>query len=147
MAKKNRMTIQDRDGVTVLDLGEMEIWDGADLALLRETLTNLIEREECRSIGVEMCWVKYIPSGFFGMLYDWHDRGVNIQVYSPLPHVQNMLWFRQFFHLTEGETFALHSEPKEEQVPPLNPQWSNNSTWTEQRQDHSIATPSGSAAK
>ena len=37
-----RMLIEDRDGFHLLLLGEMEIWDGADLALLREGLFRLI---------------------------------------------------------------------------------------------------------
>ena len=96
--KKNRMTIHHLNGVTVLDLGNMDIWDGADLALLRETLNRLVEGDRCRSVGVNMQHVKYIPSGFFGMLYDWHDHGVAIRLYTPQPNVENMLWFRQFFN-------------------------------------------------
>ena len=41
--RKDRMKLHRRDKVTVMDLGEMDIWDGADLALLRETLANLID--------------------------------------------------------------------------------------------------------
>lgn len=85
------------DGCTVLHVGEMEIWDGADLALLRETMTRLVEEEHCRSMGVDMKFVKYVPSGFFGMLYDWYERGVCIRLFSPMPHVQRMLWFTKFF--------------------------------------------------
>ena len=87
----------DWDGFGVLDLGEIEIWDGADLALLRETLTQLVEKKNSRSIGVNMRFVKYIPSGFFGMLYDWHEKGVAVRLYAPQPNVEMMLWFRQFF--------------------------------------------------
>ena len=36
-SKRDRMSVYEREGVTVLDFGTMEIWDGADLALLRET--------------------------------------------------------------------------------------------------------------
>ncbi len=68
--RKDRMKLHVRDKVTVMDLGVMDIWDGADLSLLRETLASLIEVEKCRHIGVEMEHVKYIPSGFFGMLFD-----------------------------------------------------------------------------
>ena len=63
--KRDRMSVYVREGVTVLDFGAMEIWDGADLALLRETLTRLVDVEKCKSIGVELTSVKYIPSGFF----------------------------------------------------------------------------------
>ena len=66
-----RMLIEVQDDLLLLHVGEMDIWDGADLALLREGLFNLIEREHVRSIAIDMRFVKYIPSGFFGMLYDW----------------------------------------------------------------------------
>ena len=103
MARKKRMAIHLRDGVKVLQMGEMEIWDGADLSLLRDTLIDVIDKEKCNSLGVDMRYVKYIPSGFFGMLYDWHEKGASIRLYDPQVHVQNMLWFRQFFeHVTDG---------------------------------------------
>lgn len=111
-SKKNRMTIHRCENVTILDLGAMDIWDGADMALLRETLTELIEQEGCRSIGVDMQHVKYIPSGFFGMMLDCFDRGVAIRLYSPQPHVHKMLWFRQFFDYEADGTYRLRGEPK-----------------------------------
>ena len=91
--KKKWLTISDRDDITVLDLGAMDIWDGADMALLRETLTELIEDVGIRNIGINLSYVKYIPSGFFGMMYDWHEkRDVNVHLLSPQPNVKNMLW-------------------------------------------------------
>ena len=71
--KRMIIDVQD-DGTHLLHLGEIEIWDGADLALLREGLALLIEKDNCRSIAVDMQFVKYIPSGFFGMLFDWYER-------------------------------------------------------------------------
>lgn len=85
------------DGNIVIHLGEIEIWDGADLALLREAMAFLFNQKQSRSFGVDMTHVKYIPSGFFGMLFDWHERGVCVRLYDPQPHVQRMLWFTQFF--------------------------------------------------
>jgi|GEM_PF-5314534 len=96
-SKKKRMTIHTWETTSVLDLGEMDIWDGADLALLRETMANLVEKKSCDNLGVNLQHVKYIPSGFFGMLYDWHEKGVAVNLYFPQPNVANMLWFRQFF--------------------------------------------------
>lgn len=112
-SRKNRLTIHEWDGVAVIDLGTMDIWDGADMALLRETLTRLIERERRRSVGVNMRYVKYIPSGFFGMLFDWHDRGVVISLFTPQANVARMLWFRQFFDAKENGRYTLRGEPLE----------------------------------
>lgn len=102
------------DGTHVLHMGEMEIWDGADLALLREGFTQLIDRDEIRSIIIDMQFVKYIPSGFFGMLFDWHEkRGVWFALTLPQPNVQRMLWFQQFFRRTEEGWYELWSEGRD----------------------------------
>lgn len=111
-SRHDRMTIHEWDGVSVLDLGEMDIWDGADLALLRETLYELIANKKRRLIGVNMKWVKYIPSGFFGMLFDWHEKGTAIFLYTPQPNVGNMLWFRRFFEHQEDGRYLLSHEPQ-----------------------------------
>ena len=107
MARKKKSSIDIRDGFHAVVMGEMEIWDGADLALLRETLARLVESEKRKAIGVDLTFVKYIPSGFFGMLYDYTDRGVSVRLYSPQAHIANMLWFREFFEPVDGEAFSL----------------------------------------
>lgn len=109
-SKRDRMSVYEREGVTVLDFGTMEIWDGADLALLRETLTRLVDKEKCKSIGVELSSVKYIPSGFFGMLYDLYEKGIGVTLYSPQPNVASMLWFKQFCQHTEDGCYLLKSD-------------------------------------
>lgn len=128
--RKLRMTVHNWDGFSVMDLGNVEIWDGADLALLRETQTRLVDRDNCRALGVNMQYVKYIPSGFFGMLFDLHERGVQIRLYAPQPHVKNMLWFRQFFDHVIDETFKLCSEARQELVPPADEvEWDEEAGW------------------
>lgn len=113
-----RMLIEIRDGVHLLQLGEMEIWDGADLALLRECLFRLIDGEECESIAIDMRYVKYIPSGFFGMLFDWQEKcGTHFALTPPQPNVQRMLWFRQFFKLNSMGLFEMQSDPADTLTP------------------------------
>ena len=41
MARTHQMTLEQKNGRVVMDLGPMEIWDGAELAMLRDTLTRL----------------------------------------------------------------------------------------------------------
>lgn len=110
-----RMVIDVMDDNTyVLHMGDMDIWDGADLALLREGLAQFIERDRCRSIVVDMQHVKYIPSGFFGMLFDWYEkRHVAFALTTPQPNVQRMLWFQQFFQRGPSGWFDLHPEGKD----------------------------------
>jgi len=112
MSKKPLRLIH-RDGFTMLDIGTMEIWDGTDMALLRESLTRLIKAEKHRAIAIDLTYVKYIPSGFFGMMFDWYETGVRIRLYSPQPNVRKMLWFDRFFEPTgtEGYDLAPRSVP------------------------------------
>jgi hypothetical protein len=112
-SRKERMKIREENGVTILDLGQVEIWDGADLALLRDTFARKCGRNGCKSLGVDMSSVKYVPSGFFGMLFDWHELGVAVRLYTPQARVANMLWFRQFFNSESHGAYLLQSEPKE----------------------------------
>ena len=128
-SKKRRMTIHQSNGFCVLDLGKVEIWDGANLALLRDTLSRVISNEGRRHVGVDMTHVKYIPSGFFGMLYDWHDQGITVRLYSPQPHVENMLWFRQFFDQVDEQCFQLIREARETLVLKTEPEWSAEIDW------------------
>ena len=107
MARKKSCTIDVRNGHHVVLMGDMEIWDGADLALLRETLSRLVDAEHRKSIGVDLTFVKYIPSGFFGMLYDYAECGVSVRVYGPHLHIRQMLWFREFFDELSDEAFCL----------------------------------------
>src|SRR5215510_12914731 len=111
MASKKFLQLVPNDGFTVLNLGDMEIWDGADMALLRESLTRLIKAEKHRRIGVDMSHVKYIPSGFFGMLFDWYETGVQIRLYGPQPNVRKMLWFNRFFKAIDEDSHELKPRP------------------------------------
>ena len=95
-------------GITIMDLGSMEIWDGADLSLLRDGLNHVILQRGCRSVAVDMSAVKYVPSGFFGMLFDWFEQGVNIRLFAPLDRIRNMIWFRQFFSAESDAWYVLH---------------------------------------
>jgi len=111
MARKHQMTLTSRNGYQEINLGPMEIWDGADLALLRETLARLIGTEGKSRVSVDMSSVKYVPSGFFGMLFDWCEQGAAIYLDSPCDRIRNMVWFRQFFSPTSESRFRLEAEP------------------------------------
>ncbi|QDT64157.1 STAS domain-containing protein [Calycomorphotria hydatis] len=119
--RKRRKIVSEVDGVAKLDLGEMDIWDGADLALIRDTLIRLITREKKRAIAVDMTHVKYIPSGFFGMLFDWKERGVKVFLLNPQERIQEMLWFQHFVQHVEDDTFRIVLEHQKELAPEAQP--------------------------
>ncbi|GAB4143862.1 MAG: hypothetical protein Tsb009_15210 [Planctomycetaceae bacterium] len=119
-----------------MDLGEMDIWDGADLSLLRDTLTELIEDQGCRSIGVNLQYVKYIPSGFFGMLSDWHDKGVAMYVYQPQENVAKMLWFRRFFNEISAGCYELKTDQKDAYITADETEWVESDEWGQEQADN-----------
>ncbi|MCA9025805.1 MAG: hypothetical protein KDA86_11415 [Planctomycetaceae bacterium] len=110
------LTLSDHDGTRLMKLGDMEIWDGADLSLLRDGLNHVILNEKRRSVAIDMSCVKYVPSGFFGMLFDWFDKGIGVRLFAPQERVTQMLWFRQFFVADVDGWYDLHRGiPLEEQ--------------------------------
>ena len=113
MARKHQMTIEKLGGYQVINLGPMDIWDGADLALLRETLTRLVDTEGVTRVAVDMSHVKYVPSGYFGMLFDWAERGASICLDRPCERVRQMIWFRKFLAPLSDDRFRLETESLE----------------------------------
>lgn len=140
--RRKRLCLTERGSSTVISVGEMEIWDGADLALIRDTLHELIEDQELRDVGIEMGTVKYVPSGFFGMLSEWNDLGVRITLYSVQPNVQRMLWFRHFFLEISQECYLLQSEPvielQEENFTEDDSEPLDRPAWIDLNQEHSL---------
>ena len=129
----NGLTLTNHDGVTLMTLGEMEIWDGADLSLLRDGLNYVIRQQQSHSIAVDMRTVKYVPSGFFGMLFDWFEQGVAIRLFGPQDRVRNMMWFRQFFADEPRDWCVLHDG--------LNSDSAEMDAWREEEWDRSIDEP------
>lgn len=113
-SRRKQLQIEQRDGLPIMHLGDMDIWDGADLALLRDTLFEVIVRGDVERVGINMASVKFIQSGFFGMLIDWHERGARIFLVDPLPNVRRMLWFRHFAAPVSGGLFELTNTPQQE---------------------------------
>jgi len=105
--KKQRLSCRVDGQTAVVQLDDMEIWDGADLALLRDVLNRLIQQDGFRSLGVDLTTVKYIPSGFFGMLFEWYEAGLEIALLRPQGNVRQMLWFRMFFAESGGDRYVL----------------------------------------
>jgi anti-anti-sigma regulatory factor len=142
MARKHQMTIEKLGGYQVINLGPMDIWDGADLALLRETLTGLIEGEGMTRVAVDMSNVKYVPSGYFGMLFDWAERGASICLDGPCERVRQMIWFRKFLAPLSDDRFRLETESLE----PITAGGAEEMSWQDDSEDLRLigtATDSG----
>lgn len=102
------LSVSATDHGAVLNIGDMEIWDGADLSLIRDTLFRLVLQEGVEAIAIDMHAVQYVPSGFFGMLFDWKERGVEVRLINPRERVRLMLWFRKFFVQESESAYRLY---------------------------------------
>lgn len=133
----HNLTVEHSDHGQVINIGDMEIWDGADLSLIRDTLFRLVLSEGVDTFAIDMHAVQYVPSGFFGMLFDWLDRGVTVRLIRPRPRVQQMLWFRTFFQETAPNVYQLYAGKCPPDETPT-PEWS-----PENRITHHISAESG----
>ena len=122
--EKRKLLLTVRDGYSTIQLGDFEIWDDADLELIRETIKQLIQYRDCRRLGIDMSTVRFIPSGFFGMLFDVHERqDVQIRIFDARENVREMLWFRKFFDAIDEDIHDLLSEPKRYIMPGSPADW------------------------
>lgn len=113
---RNRLTVHNVEGMVVIDFGRCEIWDGSDLCILRETMACLLDVMQYREVGINMSHAKSLASGFFGLLHDWHLRGVTVRLYNPQPCVKDMLWFREFCAPADGEWYVLERRAEAEEL-------------------------------
>lgn len=88
-------TIVIRHGMNCIRLGMAEIWDGADLALLREVLFDA-RLKLGKVIGVDMSKVRSIPSGTFGLFHSVIDLGKSIILLAPTQEIRNLTGFGHF---------------------------------------------------
>lgn len=98
MLSKNLATVTDLDGIAVHRMPAGIVWEGSELAIIRDSLYVSHEAGHKR-LGVSVDGVRVLPSGFFGLLCDWNDKGVEVYLFDPLPNVQAMLWFRVMFRV------------------------------------------------
>lgn len=112
---RNRLAVHKIGEMAVVDFGYCEIWDGSDLCILRETLACLLDSMGFRELGINMKHAKSLASGFFGLLHDWHLRGVTVRLLEPQQCVREMLWFREFCVEDRDGWFVLERRPDAEE--------------------------------
>ena len=49
-----------------------------------------------------------------------------MSLFSPQPNVENMLWFRLFFHHHSANRFVLKDDPNRESTPPPSSDWTHD---------------------
>lgn len=106
MHRRPAHTLHTIDGAEVITLAPKNIWDGADLCMVRDALTPFVVAR--RPVGIDLSGVLHLPSGLFGLLADWLDRGCEVRLLGPTERVRAMLWFREFV-VPDGDAWRLHA--------------------------------------
>ena len=109
--RRKRLKMVHRADATIINLGEMEIWDGADLALIRDTLFEMIVEQNHESVGVDMTLGQIRPQRILRHAQRLERQGdPQSSCILRQPNVREMLWFRQFFVPAADDCFLLTAQ-------------------------------------
>ena len=57
----------------------------------RDELAELIKSNDCETLAFDLTGVPFIPSGILGLLVSLGQLGVDVRLYNPSEHVQDVL--------------------------------------------------------
>ena len=77
--------------VTVVGFGGRELLDQVNLAACREQITELVKRNQTKTLAFDMTGVRLIPSGMLGLLASLRDTVGKIQILNPSEDVREVL--------------------------------------------------------
>ena len=97
--------------VDLLTLNDAEIWTGADLCRLRDTIHRRI-RSGQTSICLDLSHVKRLPAGFFGMPCCLQDQGIDVTLFETQSCIRDLIWFRRFFCSDAGNRHCFREYPR-----------------------------------
>ena len=76
---------------TVIGFGGRDVLEDVNVAAYRKELIQLIERENCQVLAVDLTGVKLVPSGLLGLLTSIREHGVAVHIYNPSDDVREVL--------------------------------------------------------
>ena len=82
--------VQDGE-TTVLSFGSSEVLDQINLAVCRDQITEIVKRNQTKTLAFEMSGVRFIPSGMLGLLASLRDLVAKIQILNPSADVREVL--------------------------------------------------------
>lgn len=95
-----------QDGeVTVVGFGGREILNQINIAACRDQLTELVKRNQTKTLAFDMSGVRFIPSGMLGLLASLRDIVAKIRIVNPSEDVREVLEVTkldQIFEVCDG---------------------------------------------
>ena len=77
--------------MTVVGFGGRELLDQINLAACRDQITELVKRNQTKTLAFDMTGVRLIPSGLLGLLASLRDTVDKIQILNPCEDVREAL--------------------------------------------------------
>ena len=76
---------------TIVSFGGSDVLDQINLAACREQITEIVKRNQTKTLAFEMTGVRFIPSGMLGLLASLRDIVAKIQILNPSEDVREVL--------------------------------------------------------
>lgn len=77
--------------MTVVGFGGRELLDQVNLSACRDQITELVKRNQTKTLAFDMTGVRLIPSGLLGLLASLRDTVGKIQILNPCEDVREAL--------------------------------------------------------
>ncbi len=77
--------------MTVVGFGGRELLDQINLAACRDQITELVKRNQSKTLAFDMTGVRLIPSGLLGLLASLRETVGTIQILNPCEDVREAL--------------------------------------------------------
>jgi anti-anti-sigma factor len=88
---RNALQVYQTGATTVIGFGGGDVLDDVNIAAFREQIVALLQKSDCKLLGVDLTGVKLVPSGLLGLLTSIRRRGVEVHIYNPSADVREVL--------------------------------------------------------
>jgi anti-anti-sigma factor len=89
--------------LTVVGFGGAEILDQVDLVECRKEILDLLKQHESKVLAFDLSGVRYVPSGFLGLLASLKSMGIEVHLYNPSADVREVMAITRL-----EELFTIH---------------------------------------
>ena len=77
--------------LTVIGFGDRKVLSHMDVTDCREEVFELIRKQRCTTLAIDLTGIGTIPSGLLGLLVAVHHQGVNVCLFNPSNDLREVL--------------------------------------------------------
>lgn len=76
---------------TLVGFKDTEVVDDQQLESFRESLKQLLQENDCKTLVLDLSGVKIVSSGTLGYLFSLNRQGIEVQIYNPSKDLREVL--------------------------------------------------------